>query len=223
MPRKSTKKAEPTPRTVEELKAAHKGYMLRTCGEGMTAHGGFIWPKVGLVTCPDWNKRAQCGNGLHGLLWGAGDASLLNWDPGAPWLVVGIDEWVEINGKVKAPAGDVVYCGDMRGAADLLVALGADPGKCIGSVSTAGDGGTATAGDGGTATAGDGGTATAGYGGTATAGYGGCLAIQYWDSKRKRYCMRIGYVGEDGLQAETAYRLDGDKFVPVPKPFAYNR
>jgi hypothetical protein len=81
---------------------------------------------------------------------------------------------------------------------------------------TAGYRGTATAGEGGTATAGEGGTATAGNYGTATAGEGGELRIQQWDSKSDRYRTRIGYVGEDGIKAETKYQLDdAGKFVEV--------
>ena len=91
---------------------------------------------------------------------------------------------------------------------------------------TAGDSGTATAGDSGTATAGDRGTATAGYSGTATAGdlgtatagYSGTICIKYWDDKKSRYRMVVGYVGEDNIKANVAYRLDDDhKFVEVSK------
>ena len=77
---------------------------------------------------------------------------------------------------------------------------------------TAGDGGTATAGDGGTATAGDGGTATAGYEGTATAGDKGTLIIRRWDGKR--YRTVVGYIGENGLEPNTPYKLnDAGEFV----------
>jgi len=81
---------------------------------------------------------------------------------------------------------------------------------------TAGDGGTATAGYRGTATAGDGGTATAGDGGTATAGDGGEIRIRYYDSKHDRMRTRVGYIGEDGLKANTPYRLnDKNEFEEV--------
>ena len=192
------KKAKPITRSIEELKVAHRAYMLRTCKPDMSSYGGFKWPKSGLVECPDWNAAPVCGNGLHGLLWGGGNASLLNWDEGAPFLVVGIDEWVDACGKVKAPRGEVVYCGDLRGAADLLVALGADTAKCVGS------------------------TATAGYAGTATAGEDGAICIHFWDEKKRTLRLRISMVGENGIEANKAYRLDGDKFVPAtnaePKP-----
>ncbi|WP_447121851.1 hypothetical protein ACKBF4_04540 [Pseudomonas aeruginosa] len=89
---------------------------------------------------------------------------------------------------------------------------------------TAGDEGTATAGYKGTATAGDWGTATAGYKGTATAGDWGTatagekgeIRIRYWDKKTERYRTVIGYIGEDGLEPNTHYRLDDNhRFVKV--------
>jgi hypothetical protein len=81
---------------------------------------------------------------------------------------------------------------------------------------TAGDYGTATAGDDGTATAGDRGTATAGHCGIATAGYRGILVIKYHDGNR--YRLATGYVGENGIQPNTPYRLDGNhNFVKAAK------
>jgi hypothetical protein len=149
--------------------------MLRTCNADGTSYGGFQWPKSGPVKCPDWKKRAECGNGLHGLLWGEGNGSLLNWSEGAAWLVVRIKESdaVQIGDKIKVPSGVVEFFGKADDAVALIQKY-APAGKAIvRGTATAGDGGTATAGDGGTATAGDGGTATAGDGGTATAGVRG--------------------------------------------------
>ena len=77
---------------------------------------------------------------------------------------------------------------------------------------TAGHAGTATAGNFGTATAGHCGTATAGHCGTATAGVGGIIRIRRWDGNRNRDV--VGYIGEDGLQPNTPYRLDAEgRFV----------
>jgi len=151
-------------------KKKFKAYVLRTCDAELKSRGGFQWPAEGVVKCADWDPRPSYGYGLRGLLWGQGDSSLLDWDVDAQWLVVGIDEWVDLDGKVKFPLGCVVYSGDRQNAAKLLIELGADPAKCVGGTATAGDAGTATAGDAGTATAGDAGTATAGDAGTATAG-----------------------------------------------------
>jgi hypothetical protein len=70
---------------------------------------------------------------------------------------------------------------------------------------TAGNRGTATAGDDGTATAGYAGTATAGDAGTATAGYAGEIRIRYYDPKFERYRVCVGYIGENGIDPNTAY------------------
>ena len=152
----------------------HRAYCLRTCAADMTSHGSFVWPTSGPVECPDWHPRAECGNGLHGLLWGAGDGSLLNWSDNAKWLVVGVDEWVEIDSdKVKFPRAEVVFCGDRKAAVEFIIAKGADPAKCVGGTASAGNYGTASAGYRGTASAGNYGTASAGDGGTASACDGG--------------------------------------------------
>ena len=34
------------------------------------------------------------------------------------------------------------------------------------------------------------------------------LRFQRWDSKAERYRTVLAYVGEDGIEANTAYRLD---------------
>jgi hypothetical protein len=179
------------------MTAIEYAYVLRTAdADGGSSHG-FTWPEKGKVACADWKPTNECGNGLHGLLHGEGDGSLLNWAEDARWLVVKVKatEVVDLVGKVKFPSGTVVYCGDRQGAAKYLDAHGCADRKVVGATRTAGDrgtatagyrgtatagyGGTATAGDGGTATAGDGGTATAGYRGTATAGDGGTATAGY--------------------------------------------
>jgi hypothetical protein len=157
-----------------------KALVLRTCNADMTAHGGFRWPESGPVEAPDWEPIAECGNGLHGALWGEGDGSLFRWEPDAKWLVVEVDAGaiVDLDGKVKFPRGVVVFCGDRKSATDWLAERA--PGRTIiGGTATAGDYGTATAGYRGTATAGYRGTATAGYRGTATAGDGGTATAGY--------------------------------------------
>ena len=73
---------------------------------------------------------------------------------------------------------------------------------------TAANHGTATAGNRGTATAGKWGTATAGYGGTATAGNSGAIILTWWDDENGRKRTVVGYVGEDGIEANVAYRLN---------------
>jgi hypothetical protein len=74
----------------------------------------------------------------------------------------------------------------------------------------------ATAGYSGTATAGYSGTATAGDSGMATAGALGTICIKYWDLKNDRYRTVIGYIGEDGIKQDIAYKLDANhKFIKV--------
>jgi hypothetical protein len=79
---------------------------------------------------------------------------------------------------------------------------------------TAGYEGTATAGDRGTATAGDRGTATAGHWGTATAGYEGRILVTFWDGNRCR--VAVGYVGEDGIEANVPYHVVNGKLKRAP-------
>jgi len=175
--------------------------VLRTCNADLTSHNDFKWPQKGAVKAPDWRPAAQCGNGLHGLLWGEGEGGHLDYSSTAKWLVVEVPakSIVDLKGKVKFPAGKVVYCGDRLGATSFIAAK--RPGAAI-------CGGTATAGDSGTATAGDSGTATAGVRGTATAGYGGTLQIKRYDPVADRYRIVTGHVGEEGIEANVPYKLD---------------
>ena len=146
--------------------------ILRTCSADLTSHAGFRWPESGPAEAPDWRPDAECGHGLHGLLWGEGDGGLLDWSADAKWLVVEVEasEIVDVRGKVKFPRGVVVHCGDRASATAYLAEHGGAGRAIAGGAATAGYRGTATAGYRGTATAGDKGTATAGAGGTATAG-----------------------------------------------------
>jgi len=81
---------------------------------------------------------------------------------------------------------------------------------------TAGHNGTAIADEKGKATAGNWGTAIAGIRGTATAGAGGRIFINWWDEKAKRLRTTIGYVGEDGIQANIPYQCNTEgKLIPA--------
>jgi hypothetical protein len=96
--------------------------VLRSCSHDMTSHGGFVWPRSGPVKCSDWSPVASCGNGLHGLLNGEGDWSLVSFAKNAKWLVVEVDAELIVNTgeKVKFPNGNVVFCGALSGAAAFL-------------------------------------------------------------------------------------------------------
>ncbi len=153
-------------------------YVLKTVDKDSLAYGGFEWPKKGVVKASDWAPTETCGNGLHGYLEGEGDAQSINWANDAHWLVLRVlsSSIVNLDGKVKFPSCEVVFCGNRLGATTFLQRK--CPSKAIiGAFATAGDRGTATAGKAGTATAGEAGTATAGNYGTATAGnYGTATA-----------------------------------------------
>jgi hypothetical protein len=177
--------------------------ILRVCRADMTSRNGFKWPEVGQeVVAPDWHKKAECGNGLHGWLYGQGDHSCAEyWQaPDAKWLVLEADSdsIVMIGGKCKVPKAIVRFVGDVKSATDYLWeheprsrdvevigACRADKREGaqvrVGALGTATAGalGTATAGYSGTATAGYSGTATAGALGTATAGYSGTATAGY--------------------------------------------
>ena len=202
-PRKLARK-RPAATSAPAESAPRQRAMLRTCAADMTSRGGFQWPESGEVSAPDWTPEPVCGGGLHGLLDGCGDGSLLLWGEGVKWLVVEVDEWVAIDEeKVKAPRGRVVYAGDRGGAVALgIERYGWDASRCMG----------------GTSTSGDGGTSTSGYGGTSTSGYGGALLIRWHDGKR--YRIATFYVGEDGIEENVAYRVNerGEAVRVEPAP-----
>jgi hypothetical protein len=169
---------------------------------------------------------------LHGLPWGVGGANYLSFARNAIWLVVRVSDTPDnyragsgdLTDKCKFRAGEVVFAGDRTDAIGFLDAHGAADKPVVFATRIVGDYGTATAGDRGTATAGNDETAAAGYRGTATAGdygtatagnYGtatagnyGTIQIRYWDGGR--YRIATGYIGEDGLLPDVAYRLDGN-------------
>jgi len=74
--------------------------------------------------------------------------------------------------------------------------------------STSGHRGTSTSGDCGTSTSGDGGTSTSGDYGTSTSGNRGIVQVKWHDGDR--YRITTGYVGEDGIEPNVAYRCDKD-------------
>lgn len=197
--------------------ADNRVWVLRTCASDMASSHGFVWPKSGPVECNDWSPEEECGHGLHGLLWGAGDGLLLDWSPDAKWLVVAVDAAtiIDLGGKVKFPRGEVVHCGD-RLSATAFISNDPHAVCVVGATATAGDRGTAMAGHFGTAMAGDHGTAMAGICGTAMAGDLGELRIRWFDFAAHRYRTAIAYVGENGIKARVAYRLDNEhQFVEV--------
>ena len=156
-------------------------FLLRTCDKDLKAHQGFQWPSSGLVSAPDWKSKPSCGNGLHGLLSGEGDGSLLNNAEAAKWMVIAAvrSEVVEIGGKVKIPRAYVCFVGTKKEATDLIVSL--CPGSaCVYAMVTSGNYGHSTSGDYGHSTSGAYGHSTSGYGGHSTSGdYGHSTSGDY--------------------------------------------
>ena len=159
---------------LKKSKKADKNVLvLRTCGEDLRSYCGFQWPKKGPVECPDWDPQPVCGHGLHGLLWGCGEAALLDLEKPAWWLVVRVraSEIVDLGGKVKFPRGEVILATRERDAAvRYLLDHGAHDKPVAFRKAIAGKYGRATVGDFGQATAGEEGHAIAGKHGQATAG-----------------------------------------------------
>ncbi len=184
--------------------------ILRTCAEDGGSHGGFVWPlKVGsVVTCPDWKPKAECGNGLHGLLWGAGDGGLLNWDASAKWLIceITLSKAVTLGGKCKFPECKILFVGDRKGATDYLLPRVTHKENVVGAFLQCGDSESIAGGYGATVSGGD--------SATVSGGYGAELRIKYYDNKADRYRTALAYVGEKSIKANTAYRLnDKHEFV----------
>ena len=175
--------------------AKGEALMLRTCNADGTSYGGFKWPNKGPVKCSKWDAKSVCGNGLHGLLWGEGKGSLLDWSETAAWLVVRIKEAqaISITDKIKVPSGVVEFFGSKVDAVAFIQKY-APAGKAV-----------------------VGGTATAGYRGTATAGEGGAIAILYRNGNK--YRRAVFEVVENGCDANQPYQVDKEgKLVKVMKP-----
>ena len=180
----------------EEPQGDDVGLVIRNVSAELKSYGGFAWPESGYVEAPDWRDSATCGNGLHGLLDGIGEWSLLS-DAhdahDARWQIVKVarSEVVRIDdAKVKFPRGWVVFTGGSAAAKKFIlpamvasVFKGAEGNTATGyrghAAATGYRGHAAATGDGGHAAAtGDNGHAAAtGYRGHAAAtGYNGIAA-----------------------------------------------
>jgi len=209
-----------------------KALVLRTCNSDLTSYGDFQWPSSGKVIAPDWDPKPICGKGLHGALYGEGNGALFNWGSDAKWLVVEVEleSVVDLGGKVKFPECEVVYCGDRLGACKYLQENGCDGRAIIGGYKISGEKGLSITGYFGTSTSGyrgkslsgyrgksisehhgisisgDWGTSISGYKGTCQSGEDGTIISEWFDENRER--IVVGYVGEDGIEANIPYRLD---------------
>ena len=101
--------------------------ILRVCRKDGSSSHGFKWPTEESSKRSDWDPRAECGRGLHGWLWGDGDASVaggLESDPDGTWLVVEVRkaDVVDLGGKVKFPRGTAIFAGGATEAAGMVLA-----------------------------------------------------------------------------------------------------
>ena len=158
-----------------------KVLILRVCNKDRASFDGFQWPESGPVECPPpdpkkpgshWDPKPVFGNGLHGWLWGEGDGYLGTVFPDSRWLVVEVleSDIVYLDGCVKFPKGEVVFCGSRSKAADYLASYDNIYKVIIGRTLAVGDGESAHVGDYGYAMAGDSGVALSGVLGTSVAG-----------------------------------------------------
>jgi hypothetical protein len=107
-----------------------------------------------------------------------------------------------LGGKCKFQSGRVVFVGAKSEAAEYIVTneTYASDVAVIGHIKQGGEMALVSVGALGTATAGDSGT----------------ICIKYWDLKNDRYRTVIGYIGEDGIKQDIAYKLDANhKFIKV--------
>jgi hypothetical protein len=230
MTTKTTKKATPKraskkPAVVRD--APETVLVLRTCPADLKSYNDFQWPESGPVEAPDWSPTPECGRGLHGWLWGAGDWSMKSKDPGAKWLVVEVAkaDVIDLGGKVKFPRGVVVACCDHWQDAMAVIrvrvlrtsTIASNATKDSEAASATGHSGHASAtGNYGHASAtGYYGWAIAGHNGTARADNNGALTLLWWDEKAKRPRVAVGYVGENGIKANTDYCVKNGKLAEV--------
>ena len=160
--------------------------VLRSCAPDLTSHSGtFKWPDSGPVECPDWSPVAICGNGLHGLLWGAGDASLMAFAEGTKYLAIRvlIDDVVDLVGKVKFPRGWVEKCGTLGDAVNYIRDNGAPINALmLGSTVSGGHGSTVSGGHGSTVSGGDWSTVSGGHGSTVSGDDWSIVSGGHWST-----------------------------------------
>ena len=183
---------------------------LKSVAANMVAqYNGFVWPENGHVFAPDWKPTRACGNGLHAFLWGAGDTDLCIHDENAKWLVISVprETIIELGGKVKFPAGEVIYCGDKQVAVAIIRHFAPANTPVMFSTLTGGDGSTLTGGNHSTLTGGNGSTLTGGYHSTLTGGDGSVLVFRFY--KNGQRVVRVAVVG-DGYEPNVAYELDDE-------------
>ena len=196
-----------TAATISADDFTHDAIVVRTCASDGGSYNGFKYPlTVGsVVVCPDWKPTAKCGNGLHGLLNGIGDWSLVDSGAERLWQIFGVlnAEVVAIDGdKVKFPRGKLLYCGTASGALAWFVP------EMVKAIQAEAKDNTATGDRGHAAATGEHAIAASlGIEGSATANEGWIVLAAYND-KYELVCVKAAKVGgPEGVEANIAYRL----------------
>ena len=119
---------------------------------------------------------------------------------------------VDLGGKVKFRSGEVVFRAKKWNEAMAFIRGRA--GYTAESSATGNYGHASATGNYGHASAtGNYGWACTGLNGKAKAGIDGTISILWWDGKRNR--LAVGYVGEDGIKADTLYKVVSGKLAEV--------
>ena len=184
-----------------------KKLVLRNCNPDGSSKNGYIWnTEIGAVnTCPDWIDNDECGHGLHGWLDGIGDTLASDYNSSPLWLVLEVENFNQLDGKVKFQSCIVVFKGSKSECAKYLYDSGVR-GRIIGLTGDYPEGGnysalisedsrtqtagylsTQTAGSGSTQKAGSGSTQTAGYGSTQKAGDDSTQTAGWYSTQKARY------------------------------------
>ena len=226
-----------------------KVLVMRTVGKSLKSYNGFTYPEKGLVKCPDWKPSQQCGNGLHGLLWGHGSSNIPT--DNVLFQLIEVedtpDNLIEFDGKCKFREGEVVFTGTQE---DIIKAIKSHPNypkdnilnfdiqittdnnkimqsgykstQKAGNWSTqkAGYKSTQKAGNWSTQTAGDESTQTAGDESTQTAGYESTQKAGNWSTQTAGVnSIQIGYWYDDSGDYQVVSRIVTKDMADKPYKF----
>ena len=203
----------------------------------LTGYGGFPWPESGPVTAPErwnpeWGKQPddlilgygldiQCGGGLHGISEIDDDWGMLNWDIGAQAMIVATDatKLIRVGAKIKFQFGIVerlvslaqgicqMFCTKER--IDKLVESIKSDCPDYSQLAASGHSSQLAASGDYSKLAASGHSSVviaASPNSSAKAGNNGVIALSWSDGTRPR--ITVGYIGENGIKADTTYKLD---------------
>jgi hypothetical protein len=212
---------------MQHIADLNRTYLLRSCNNDFTAHGGYQWPHVVGAECRPvmWDPEAECGNGLHGFVNGEGDSSLANWGNEAQWIIFSApsDQVTAIGPqKSKSSVARIEHVGvggtgsDRRlSCIQYLESIGRLGLMAMGVMRQGGARSTLTGGARSTLTGGARSTLTGGDGSTLTGG-GECTMIFRWyDYANARW--RLATADETVLKPNTPYTVKDGKIVEVVK------